>query len=139
MKSLTEYQRIKIYMLSVRKLHSYNDECGVCIFPQKLDQRMKSQTPMYAFNILLRFNVMVRIIGVYSQRMRNKTKVLMASDKNRDLYTVLLHKQLGNIVFHVNKMKENRIKALDHLKMANRDESNHFDRSVFARKFNRSN
>ncbi len=41
---------------------SFNDESGVCIFPRKLDQCMKSQTPMYAFNILLRFNVMVHIV-----------------------------------------------------------------------------
>ncbi len=46
--------------------------------------------------------------------MHNKTKVLMASDKHKDLYKVLLHKQLGNIVFSVNKMKDNRFKALDH-------------------------
>ncbi len=51
-----------IYMLSVRMLHSFNDEFGVCIFPRKLDQSLKSQTPMYTFNILLSFNVMVRIV-----------------------------------------------------------------------------
>ncbi len=38
----------------------------------------------------------------------------MASDKHKDLYMVLLHKQLGNIVFHVNKTKENRFKVLGH-------------------------
>ncbi len=43
-----------------------------------------------------------------------KTKVLKASDKHKDLYMVLLHKQLGNIVFRVNKTKENRFKLLDH-------------------------
>ncbi len=36
--------------------------CGVSIFPQKLDQCTKSRTPMYAFNILLRFNGMVSIV-----------------------------------------------------------------------------
>ncbi len=46
--------------------------------------------------------------------MHNKTIVLMASDKHKDLYMVLLHRQLGNIVFRVNNKKENRFKALDH-------------------------
>ncbi len=50
-------------MFVVQMLPSFNDECGVCIFPRKLDQCMKSRTPMYAFNILLRFNVMGHIVG----------------------------------------------------------------------------
>ncbi len=43
-----------------------------------------------------------------------RQKVLMSSDKNKDLYTILLLKRLGNIVFCVNKTKENQFKAMDH-------------------------
>ncbi len=157
MKSLTECQRVKIYMLSVQMLHSFNDECGVCISPQKLDQCMKSRIPMYAFNILLRFKFMVRIVESTHDACTIK-QVLVASDKHKDLYTVLLHKQLGNIVFRVNKTKENWLKELDHqmcepacqitshtgliiwsphvpifsLKWQTETKSKHFDMSVFA-------
>ncbi len=113
MKSLTECQRVKIYMLSVRMLHSFNDECVVCIFPRKLDQCMKSRTPMYAFNILLQFNVMVHKVKSTSDACAIRQKCGWRPINTR-ICTVLLHKQHGNIVFRVNKTKENRFKALDH-------------------------
>ncbi len=108
MKSLTECQRVKIHICYLCECFSFKDECRVCIFPRKLDQCMKSQTPMYAFNILLQFNFMVRMVDSTCGACTIRQKVLMESDKHKDLYTVLLHKWLGNIVFCINKMKEKR-------------------------------
>ncbi len=59
---------------------------------------------------------MVRYVESTCDACAIRQKVLMESmsDKHKDLYTVLLHKLLGNIVFRVNKTKENLFKAIDH-------------------------
>ncbi len=57
---------------------------------------------------------MVRMVESTCNASVIRQKVLMESDKHKDLYTVLLHKRLGNIVFCVNITKENQFKAMDH-------------------------
>ncbi len=92
-------------MLSARMHHSFN-ECGDCIFsfPQKVDQCMKSRIPMYAFNIL-QFNVMVHIVESTRDACTIRPKCSWCPINTRIWTRYLLHKQLGNIVFHVNKRK----------------------------------